>query len=93
MPFFFKIISSSTDLREFASNWDCFVRIHSDNPFLHTNFLLSAMKNFPERNPFFLVLFLDKKVVAIAALHLTSKFGVRFAEFFFETLFFFRFHF
>jgi CelD/BcsL family acetyltransferase involved in cellulose biosynthesis len=88
MPFYFKIISSSTELRCFASDWDRFVKNHSENPFLHTAFLLPVMKNYPKREPFFLVLFLDKKIVAVAPLHLTSKFGVRFAEFFLEPHFF-----
>jgi CelD/BcsL family acetyltransferase involved in cellulose biosynthesis len=79
-----QIISDLIALGRVSADWDNFLKVHGDNPFLYTNFLFQVISSNPERIPLFLILRCNKKIIGLAPLHLTSKFGVRFAEFFFK---------
>jgi hypothetical protein len=77
-----QIISDLNALGQVSADWDNFLKIHSENPFLFTNFLFQVISSNPERIPLFLILRYNEKIIGLAPLHLTSKFGIRSAEFF-----------
>ncbi len=82
MPLSVTLISDINSLQKMASEWDDFINVYSGNPFLYTNFLFQVMTHNPEMPFSFLILRFNAKIVGVAPLQVTSKLGVRTAEFF-----------
>lgn len=78
--------SDTRELSEIAAELDAFIIKNSKNPFMLSVFIQEMMESTIQKGdtPKVLVFMADGKIVGVAPLSITKKFGIRFAELLFD---------